>query len=557
MLLFLVVVAVAWIGFLLYNVDPNLQKKRVDALYNKKSCTSWLKGFILIGVVAMCMSKADANLNSATVILTHDLFTPLGLKIKNELFLSKIIAITLGCGAIYLASLDYSILALTFLVQSFHSPIAAIPLIFAILGFRTTTRVVLLGMASGFITVIYWRCFMMEITGLDSNIPGSLGNLIVLFGAHYLLREPGAWVGGKDNTYLIQARNERRYKMNKFVHFIRDFSFVQFCKSNAPKNELAYTGFGIFSLISTICTMYSSSNSSIIDSNILLFFYETMLILSVSFITYPIWPAVLKKDTPVQIIWNFSVFYILIVCSTFFVMLSNFNQIQLMISLVNLIVVATLMRWQAAIILIIIGALATIEFYENMIGIKITHSAMLSAEIKVVYLLLLLSSILIIFFKPRQEAHDLLGTKNEYLGEQIKNQKEELDNLINLKNEFLRNLTHELHTPVTGITSMAGALWKNYDQLSKLEQKDNLEIIAKSTERFNSYIDSILNLSKLSSASFKLNVLPVNLSELLLDRMEACMSMYSDGKNLEFITEIEPDIIHNLISTICSLYLII
>jgi signal transduction histidine kinase len=452
----------------------------------------------------------------------------------------------IGCGAMYLASLDYSLLALGFLVQSFHSPIASIPLIFAILGFRTTTKVVLAGMASGFVTVVVWRMFFMDITGIDSNIPGSVGNIVVLFGLHYLLKQPGGWVGIKDPAPLLQARLERRRKWECFYQSVRNFSLINFCKNNAPKNELTYTGFGIFSLVSSICTMYSTTAAEVpVDKNILLFFYETMLILSVSFITYPIWPQALKKDLPVKIVWNFSVFYILIICSTFFVMLSNFSQIQLMISLVNLIVVATLMRWQAALVLIFVGVFGAVELYEHFLGLTSTNPNILSMEIKIVYLLLLLSSMLIMFFKPKQEEFELTEAKNEHLGGRVQDNELEMQKLINLKNEFIRNINHEIHTPITSITSLGQTLWMDYDKLSDEQRREAAQIIAKSSERLNSLTNNILDLSKLSGLSFQLNKTSVNLSNFIYDRLEACIKMYLDGKNLEFITDIEPDIILN------------
>jgi signal transduction histidine kinase len=545
LLLLLILLAICWIGFLIFNINPNLAPETlVHYIINNYSHTG-LKGFILIGIVAMCMSKADTNLNSASVILTHDFFIPLGLKPQKELFFSKIISIVLGFGAMFLASMEYDLLSLILLVFCFNLPLVQPPLLLAILGWRTTERCVLLGMFAGCAGLLLWS-FLMNYSLQDSIFHGIIANAIVLVLSHYILKEPGGWVGIKNQNIVVQARFERKRKWLLFYKSIVNFNFVNSCKSNAPKNELTYSGFGIFSLVSTICIMYSTTSITIpLDKNILLFFYETMLIISVSFMTYPIWPSALKKETVVQVIWIISVLYVLVMCSTFFVMLSNFSHTQLIILMVNLMIVAILLRWKTAMIMILGGVFITMELYEHYIGVKVSHDTIVSLEYKVVYLLLLLSGMLIIFFKPRQDAQDLLGTKNEYLGEQIQNQRKELESLINLKNEFLRNLTHELHTPVTGITSMAQALWQNYDQLSKIEQKDNLKIIAQSAERFNSYTDAILSLAKVSSTNFELTMLPVNLSDLLLDRMKVCMRMYSDGKNLEFITEIDPDIIHN------------
>ncbi len=542
-LLLLILMGVCWIGFLLFNINPNLPPDSLVHYMIGHYAHPGLKGFILVGIVAMCMSNADTNLNAASVILTHDFCGPLGIKLRSELFLSKVISITLGCGAIFLATLEYDLLSLIFLALSFNVPVVSPPMILALFGFRSTEKAVLIGMGSGFVGMLLWAFFMDCNIG-KSIIPGMVANIVALMSSHYILKQPGGWVGIKDNRYLIQLRLERKRKWANFAASVKSFNFIAFCKSNAPKNELTYTAFGMFSLISTICTMYSTSTSvTAADKNMLLFFYETMLILSVSFITQPIWPQALRKETPVQIVWNISVFYVLIVCSTFFVMLSNFSQVQIMVFMVNLIVVATLMRWQAALVMIIVGVIATIGFYQHYMGVDVSHGNVMSLEFKGVYLLLLISSMLIMFFKPKQEEHELVEAKNEHLGTRIQGSEEEMQNLINLKNEFLRNLNHEIQTPVTGITSMGQGLLESYDKLTDEQRKEAIAIIAQSSERFNSYTNNILDLSKLTSLNFKLDLSKVNLSDFVQDRLEACKKLYLNKKSLEFMTNIEPGII--------------
>jgi signal transduction histidine kinase len=543
-LLFLILAGVCWIGFLLFNVNPNLDPDNLVHYIIENYSHPGLKGFILIGIVAMCMSNADTNLNSATVILIHDFCTPLGIKYKSELFLSKVIAITLGSTAMLLASLDYDLLSLIFLVFCFNLPLIQPPLLLAILGWRTTERCVLIGMAAGFIGLIAWA-YIIDTTLQNSLFPAMIANTIALMSSHYILKQPGGWVGIKDTTYLRQLSFDRKRKWQNLCLAIKNFNLINFCKKNAPRSELTYSGFGIFSLIATVCTMYSTSGTTIVDKNVLLFFYETMLILSVSFITYPIWPQVLKKELPVKIVWNFSVLYILIICSTFFLMVSNFNQAQVMISMVSLIVVGTLMRWQAALVFIMLGVFTAIQFYQHYIGLKAPSANIISLELQIVYLLLLVGSMLIMFFKPRQEREELTEAQKEHLGERVHDNEEELQKLLALKNEFLRNLSHELHTPITGITSMAGAILANEKNMTKAELVENIRVIAQSSDRFETYTNGLLDLSKLSSLNFELDRRQINLSALLVERIDACIKMYLDGKNLEFIKEIEPNIILN------------
>jgi hypothetical protein len=110
-------------------------------------------------------------------------------------------------------------------------------------------------------------------------------------GSHYLLKQNGGWINKKNNQLSCSNGTIGKHKFHQLVKAITEFDLMVFCKNNSPKRDLTYTSFGIFSTISTISTMYSISN--VIDGqnkDTILPFYEIMLVLSVCFTTYPIWP---------------------------------------------------------------------------------------------------------------------------------------------------------------------------------------------------------------------------------------------------------------------------
>ncbi len=58
-------------------------------------------------------------------------------------------------------------------------------------------------------------------------------------------------------------------------------------------------------------------------------------------------------------------------------------------------------------------------------------------------------------------------------------------------------------------------------------------------------MENILDTSKLASLNYKLDKKPVNLSELVRDRISVCSKVYVENKELEFIRDIEDNIIIN------------
>lgn len=542
-LLMLILIGMAWIAFLLFNIDPNLNPKELVQYITNNYAHTGLKSFIMVGVVAMCMSTADSNINASSVLLTHDFCYPLNIKFKSELVLSKIISVLLGVISIYLALLDYDLLPLVFMTQSFYIPIIDVPLILAILGFRSTTKSVLIGMGAGFVSVIVWRIYFMDTTGVDSILPGTIVNLIFFMGSHYLLKQNGGWINKKNNQLSCSNGTIGKHKFHQLVKAITEFDLMVFCKNNSPKRDLTYTSFGIFSTISTISTMYSISN--VIDGqnkDTILPFYEIMLVLSVCFTTYPIWPSTIKKDNIAQVAWSISIFFLLIFCSSFFLMLSNFSHLQFVVFIVNLIVAAILTRWKLLLTMMIVGIYSSIKAYQYYTGIDniVINTASTSL---IIYTFLLAGTAIVIFFRPKQAYEEEIEQKSNYLEHKVIDQKKELTKLYEIKNELLRNLEHETRTPITGITSLGQVLWDNYDKFNEEQRRNATKDIADSSERLTSLVNNLINLSKLNNINYQLNKSQVNLTDLVYERLELCKKLYiQDKDDLWFNLQIEDEL---------------
>ncbi len=213
-----------------------------------------------------------------------------------------------------------------------------------------------------------------------------------------------------------------------------------------------------------------------------------------------------------------------------------------MCSIINLLIIATIFRWQATLLMTVTGVFASIEFYKYFMDEKLLISID-SFQFKVIYFLTLFSSLLIVFLKPRQEQERLVNLKNTHLGNRVNYREQELEKLLDLKHEFLRNINHEINTPLTGIISLGETLWANYDKFNEDQRRGAVEIIAKSSIRLNSLINNILDFSKLSSLNYELNKEDINLSELLHERIKICKKLYLNGKTLNFVSDIEENII--------------
>jgi two-component system, OmpR family, phosphate regulon sensor histidine kinase PhoR len=116
----------------------------------------------------------------------------------------------------------------------------------------------------------------------------------------------------------------------------------------------------------------------------------------------------------------------------------------------------------------------------------------------------------------------------------------ELKNLEQMRKDFVANVSHELKTPVTSIkgfteTLLDGAM-NNQETLESF-----LSIILKESDRLQSLIQDLLELSKIEQQGFLLNVQNIDL-QLLLEEVITLLNGKAEAKNirLDFLNRLEP-----------------
>lgn len=547
---FLLAAIVCWIGVLVLAIYPNIAAG--DILKLIISDYAWITGFkglILAGIMAMVMSTVDSYINSSAVLLTHDLRESLRVSfIKNELFATRVCSMLIGLIAILFAMRSGSFLEMFIWASMFYMPIVTVPFMMSIFGFRSSSKSVLIGMSAGFVVAIIWELFFkVKMGNVGGLIPGMLANLIFLIGSHYLLKQKGGWVGIKDQESFIALKVQRQQKLKRLWRNIVSFNFLDVCRKNTPKSEGLISLLGLFVMISTFSSVNTIPKelqkyyASLFD-----ILYPLTLCSSTVLISYPLWLQKWKETNVMAVFWNIIMFFVLICFSFLTVLISDFSEIQLMVFMINILMISSLISWRWSLFCLVLGVFITLFFYENYSISYQMWSEVSSLEFKIIYLLLLISSTLIMFLKPKQEQQELTDRKIDYQSHKIEDQKQELSKALELKYEFLRNLPHETNTPLTGVTSLGEALYYSYDQLSDEQRKGYLKNIAESSIRLKSYTDNLIDLSKLSSMNYEFNMEDIDLGELVYQRAELCRKLYVDEKNKDqqqLILAIEDNVI--------------
>lgn len=314
--------------------------------------------------------------------------------------------------------------------------------------------------------------------------------------------------------------------MGKLAEFLGLSRFVEFCLRNAPKNDVTFTFFGLFSLVSTYSSMaIMAPEVRASYSDLIVFFTQTGVLISSIFLTYQIWPDNLKNKKFISVAWVLALTYMMSFMAVSKAIITNFDSVHLTMLILSLVVVSMVASWRLALSVIFIGsaiAMLGLNFY---IDTEITEFEGL-IETRVVYLLLLVTTILVAFARPRQIQQERSEATISYLGEKVSLTEEEVNKLQAIKEEFVRNINHEFHTPITGITSLGQSLKASYYQLSNEERIAAIDDIAKSSSRLEKLIANFANLSKLSTPKYILNKKSVDIYELTKSRVDLFKKLF-------------------------------
>ena len=178
-------------------------------------------------------------------------------------------------------------------------------------------------------------------------------------------------------------------------------------------------------------------------------------------------------------------------------------------------------------------------------------------HVQIIYLLLMVSSALIIFLKPKQEyvestehkvgklevaVSDLDKTVIHY-SQRVADQAAEIERLGATAQKILNNVNHELRLPVGNVMNFAEILSRGLETYTKAQLHALSKEVLTNSNRLSTMILNMLDFSMLSVSKIELQKKNVNLSELVEDRVNNCRKIYLQSKKIDFQMIIEPNIL--------------
>ena len=92
---------------------------------------------------------------------------------------------------------------------------------------------------------------------------------------------------------------------------------------------------------------------------------------------------------------------------------------------------------------------------------------------------------------------------------------ERLRQLDEMKSEFVSNVSHELRSPLSVIKSYVEAILDQVDPSDYQTQREFLTVVNNETDRLGALIDDLLDISRIESGKFEIELRPVTLSDII------------------------------------------
>ncbi|WP_194966256.1 sodium:solute symporter family protein, partial [Rickettsia endosymbiont of Cardiosporidium cionae] len=345
-------IIIAIIPISLFAINPKLNPNAlVSEIIAKYTIFAGIAGILMIGIIAMSMSTADSWINTAAVTFANDLWPS-----KNpvhQLYAAKSFSFFLGLLGLGLAFLEDNLLKLMLFGKVFYLGMVIPVLLLTIFGFRTDKSVILTSMGAGFAFIMLFRVYLPE---TEPSVIVAIITTSLILGFHYLIfKEGGFIIRAKADSYLVFLRKERKNNFKELRSFLFDVMSGEYFQANLERYEIRFTVFGFFSILSTLAIIYGHHIN--FNSSLQVSIYIMMIAISVASLLSTMLPY---RDDFLDsritlVLWYVSIFLMLGVFNTFFVMITKHSMISFAVFATNIFIMAYLVGWKMTILMNIVG----------------------------------------------------------------------------------------------------------------------------------------------------------------------------------------------------------
>jgi signal transduction histidine kinase/ActR/RegA family two-component response regulator len=124
----------------------------------------------------------------------------------------------------------------------------------------------------------------------------------------------------------------------------------------------------------------------------------------------------------------------------------------------------------------------------------------------------------------------------------LQEREKDLQKALSIKTEFLRNISHEVRAPITGVVGTADVLADRWHIYSDEQRHEGMKSVNKAGKRLLKFMTNILDLSKFELGKMSINMSEGNLEEVVKEMIQEQTMLCIKDKDITLETHIQPGI---------------
>jgi Na+/proline symporter len=533
-------------GLVLY---PQIQSADVMPHIIKELLPIGLKGFAIAGMLAVVMSRTDSYLNTAGLMLVHDVIKPiLGRKqiFLNELKWTQYSTFLIGIVSIIIGLRSTNALGLSFGAMRIAGPVLLFPLLAGIIGIKPDKKTFYGAMV---VTLLTFAITTLLLPKSHSHLgmPISIvANAISFLIIHFI--QNGKIVMVDRSTYevyntLVKPHHRSIQKWFRY-HLLNLSNIIQYSQNRIKEYGAPYILFGIFYGINFTYPYFMWSTSGSLAPDLILTLRLIGALACGLLVVKSKWPRSMLPYMPTY--WHLSVMYCLPFMSTMMFLLTQGSTEWLINIAIMIILLFILVDWATALVLGSVGIMLAFSCYFFCVG-KINLSLDFSSKYLLLYQGIFGLLIGLIFARRKQQRFDRLATEKETLTLIDEENKEALLETFKEKIRLLKTLKRAGVQDLTKAVSLVKEL--------RIQEKQGFKqttVVHKALDQLqNTLTPMAVALEKIESRAtdyMRLEIEPITIDSLLapiqpkfpdtnfhIKNSSTCLELICDPKRIQKI----------------------
>ena len=143
----------------------------------------------------------------------------------------------------------------------------------------------------------------------------------------------------------------------------------------------------------------------------------------------------------------------------------------------------------------------------------------------------------VVFSRNNEVFHQLILRIKEQLNNELQNtvseRTSELTKALDVKKEFLNNISHEIRAPIAAFSMAADSLEQGWDKLKEVQKYAMVKIIAQAANRIKNLSMHLINATKFQDSVSSLSMTKLNLTDIIRDFIDEAEALYLKEKKIK------------------------